>query len=130
MNSRRLVFTNETPNNVIQAQRIGADTKLEKVTIQLLEELKQYRDLEEQGLLFRLPCKVGDTVYRLVPKTYRKISQIKIVRFVVDENGFGFIGHGGLYHSCKEIGKTVFLTQSEAEEELEKSLSKLREGGE
>lgn len=28
-----------------------------------LEELKSYRDLEEQDLLVRLPCKVGDTVY-------------------------------------------------------------------
>ena len=28
-----------------------------------LEELKQYRYAEEQGLLLRLPCKVGDTVY-------------------------------------------------------------------
>ena len=30
-----------------------------------LEELKRYRDLEEQGLLLRLPCKVGDTVYAI-----------------------------------------------------------------
>lgn len=29
----------------------------------LLEELKSYKDLEEQGLLVRLPCKVGDIVY-------------------------------------------------------------------
>lgn len=28
-----------------------------------LEELKSYKDLEEQGLLVRLPCKVGDDVY-------------------------------------------------------------------
>lgn len=28
-----------------------------------LEELKSYKDLEEQGLLVRLPCKVGDTVW-------------------------------------------------------------------
>lgn len=28
-----------------------------------LKELKSYKDLEEQGLLVRLPCKVGDIVY-------------------------------------------------------------------
>ena len=28
-----------------------------------LEELKRYRDLEEQGRMLVLPCKVGDTVY-------------------------------------------------------------------
>ena len=27
------------------------------------EKLKAYEDLEEQGLLLRLPCKVGDTIY-------------------------------------------------------------------
>lgn len=29
----------------------------------LLEALGKYEDAEEQGLLLRLPCKVGDTVY-------------------------------------------------------------------
>lgn len=29
----------------------------------LLETLGKYEDAEEQGLLLRLPCKVGDTVY-------------------------------------------------------------------
>lgn len=30
-----------------------------------LDRLKEYQRLEEQGLLLRLPCKVGDTVYAL-----------------------------------------------------------------
>lgn len=34
-----------------------------KDVAELLEELKSYKDLEEQGLLVRLPCKVGDIVY-------------------------------------------------------------------
>ena len=34
-----------------------------------LEELKRYRDLEEQGLLLVLPCKVGDTVYEILEET-------------------------------------------------------------
>lgn len=31
--------------------------------VEWLEELKSYKGLEEQGLLVRLPCKVGDIVY-------------------------------------------------------------------
>ena len=31
--------------------------------LKLAERLKEYEDLEEQGLLLKLPCKVGDTVY-------------------------------------------------------------------
>lgn len=34
-----------------------------------LEELKRYRDLEEQGRLLVLPCKVGDTVYEIIEET-------------------------------------------------------------
>ena len=34
----------------------------------ILGKLAEYEDLEEQGLLLRLPCKVGDTVYRYVEK--------------------------------------------------------------
>lgn len=30
------------------------------------ERLKEYEDMEEQGLLVRLPCKVGDTIYRII----------------------------------------------------------------
>ena len=41
-------------------------------TVELLQEvsnkLAEYENLEEQGLLLRLPCKVGDKVYRYVEK--------------------------------------------------------------
>ena len=34
--------------------------------LQVYFKLKDYENLEEQGLLLRLPCKVGDKVYRYV----------------------------------------------------------------
>ena len=37
--------------------------KIRSENYKLLQELKSYKDLEEQGLLVRLPCKVGDIVY-------------------------------------------------------------------
>jgi len=47
-----------------------------------MEELKRYRDLEEQGRLLVLPCKVGDTVYEIleetVPNHYFYISEHKV----------------------------------------------------
>lgn len=33
--------------------------------LKLAEKLKEYEDLEEQGKLLKLPCAVGDTVYRI-----------------------------------------------------------------
>ena len=32
-------------------------------TIEALEKVEEYKRLEEQGLLLRLPVKIGDTVY-------------------------------------------------------------------
>ena len=32
----------------------------------IVKELKQYRDTEEQGLLLRLPCKLGSTLHDII----------------------------------------------------------------
>lgn len=53
-----------------------------KQEVDWLEELQRYRDLEEQGRLLVLPCKVGDTVYEIleetVPNHYFYISEWKV----------------------------------------------------
>ena len=84
----------------------------------LIEKLGKYEDLEEQGRLIKLLCKVGDTLYRLVPNLYREYVEIKIAQFVINENGIYFITNKGVSWSAGEIGKTVFLTKSEAEAKL------------
>ena len=81
-------------------------------------KLKEYEDLEEQGRLVILPCKVGDTLYRLVPNLYREYVEIKIAQFVINKNGIYFITDKGVSWSVDKIGKTVFLTKSEAEQKL------------
>ena len=49
---------------------------------ELREKLKYYEDLEEQGRLLVLPCRVGDTVYEIleetVPNRYFYISEWKV----------------------------------------------------
>jgi len=49
---------------------------------ELREKLKYYEDLEEQGWLLVLPCKVGDVVYEIieetVPNRYFYISEWKV----------------------------------------------------
>ena len=91
---------------------------------EIVKELKQYRDAEEQGLLLRLPCKVGDVVYQI---TRDFISEFKIKTFVCDGKSFFFYWQciKGIYvniigfHSSR-IGKDVFLTKEEAEAALAK----------
>lgn len=93
-----------------------------------LEKLADYEDLEEQGLLVRLPCKIGDTVYRvnagakqpIIPMTVSEIHFLcykneRTVRFdAIDKEYMG--------ESCyrlEDIGRIVFLTHEEAEKKLE-----------
>ena len=84
----------------------------------LLEKLGKYEDLEEQGGLLKLPCKVGDTLYRLVPNLYREYVEIKIAQFVISKSGIYFITNRGVHWNVNRIGKTVFLTREEAEARL------------
>lgn len=84
----------------------------------LIEKLGKYEDLEEQDILVKLPCKVGGTLYRLVPNLYRKYVEIKIAQFVINENGICFITNKGVSWSVDKIGKTIFLTKAEAEAKL------------
>ena len=93
--------------------------------IELLEELKEYKELEEQGLLLKLPCKVGDTVYQI---TRDFVSEYKIRNFICYDNGnivFDWKCIKGIYKNVMgfhidDIGKTVFLTKEEAEQELKR----------
>lgn len=86
------------------------------------EQLKEYQQLEEQGRLIKLPCKVRDTVYG--------ISMGKIISLTVNEISiFCLKGEKIINAKCqnddafrnyveREFGKTVFLAKSEAEEKL------------
>ena len=99
---------------------LGASSKCDNCEIMtsVCEKLGKYEDLEEQGRLVILPCKVGDTLYRLVPNLYREYVEIKIAQFVINKNGIYFITNKGVSWSVDKIGKTVFLTQDEAEQKL------------
>ena len=84
----------------------------------VIDKLAEYEGLEEQNRLIILPCKIGDTLYRLVPNLYRKYVEIKIAQFVINKNGIYFTTDKGVSGSADKIGKTVFLTKSEAEQKL------------
>ena len=98
------------------------------LTTHILQELKEYRDLEEQGLLLKLPCKIGDTVYQLI-NSY--IYEYKVIGICFD-----IFQNKWMYEVAYQIGlewfktmcdfdafgksKTVFLTKEEAEKVLER----------
>ena len=86
----------------------------------LKSKLKNYKDLEEQGLLLRLPCKVGDIIYEIHPLTSR-ITPRKIKSIVVCNCPDLTIMYKSGYDYSNvqdDFGKTVFLTKEEAEHKL------------
>lgn len=99
------------------------DGLLKPFADKILTKLAVYEDLEEQGLLVRLPCKVGDTVY--VP-TRNFVSELRITMVSVNMHGtyFSWMLNSGIYpnldgFSVNKLGKTVFLTREEAEKKLD-----------
>ena len=92
---------------------------------ELRERLKKYEDAEEQGLLVRLPCKVGDTiwltgwwdVYKWVSKLSSPIER-RIRYFSIESDGvYAHVKDGCI--NAKYFGEIVFLTKEEAEKALE-----------
>ena len=91
-----------------------------------LEELKRYRDLEEQGLLLRLPCPIGTTVYNTTwwddvqekVKVDGKTFYRTVHKHKVSKSTFSLL-------DVKDFGKTVFLTKAEAEQKIKEIESDL-----
>ena len=94
----------------------------------LREKLKYYEDAEEQGLLLRLPCKVGDKIFLDFAGFGKDIDEFTVKDFHLDcfEDGETILFCD--YESndstlsgqidVMEFGKSVFLTREEAEAKL------------
>ena len=107
-----------------------------------LEKLKSYEDLEEQGLLVRLPVKIGDDIYKIPSKTnydlnvlngYKANNRVyhqKVYSIVFSQRGWFVQCDKDSIHApnviCVDVeyGKTWFLTREEAEKKLEEMKNK------
>lgn len=83
--------------------------------ISAARKLCDYEDLEEQGLLVRLPCPIGTTVWDIYGTGIRKnvvsgIEYGKDGRWFLWANEDEWLG---------ELNVVVFLTREEAEKKLE-----------
>ena len=97
----------------------------------IIERLAEYEDLEEQGLLLRLPCKVGDIIwdndfgkpcaYRIAGFSFGEADGYIDDPVITDDIVYYYSNYNGSImgsFAVSEIGKTVFLTQAEAEQKL------------
>lgn len=103
----------------------------------ILEKLADYEDLEEQGLLVRLPVKIGDDIYKIPSKAnydlnvlngYKANNRVyhqKVYSIVFSQRGWFVQCDKDSIHVpnviCVDVeyGKTWFLTREEAEKKLE-----------
>ena len=90
----------------------------------LKKKLKEYKDLEKQGLLLRLPCKIGSIIYQPIDNQINEYYIIGL-RFDITRNKFMYEVTYNIeldwYNTTCDfdyINKTVFLTQAEAEAKL------------
>ena len=109
------------------------DGLLKPFADKILTKLAVYEDLEEQGLLVRLPCKVGDMVwelclcddenYKIFPMIVKTVSEYGTLRQAKKDitiwNIYAESDYTYMYKSFADFGKTVFSTKEEAEKKLE-----------
>lgn len=97
---------------------LGASGKCDNCenTISVCEKLGAYEDAEEQGLILRLPCKVGSNIYRITDDGV----EVAVCREMTVADKEMYIESVTLcdWISFDEIGKSVFLTRDEAEAKL------------
>lgn len=106
--------------------------------VKWLEELKSYKDLEEQGLLVRLPCKVGDTVWVVTSPInvfgydeYDGDAEYEVYESFLSSVSYYASGEQfriyakvtnsfivAYFREC-DFGESIFLTREEAEKKLE-----------
>jgi hypothetical protein len=88
----------------------------------IAEKLAEYEDLEERGLLLKLPCKIGDTIYYI-----RELQDGRDTKVIENDTVRGFaitplttymiISYGHRL-SVANFGKYIFLDMKTAENAL------------
>lgn len=92
-------------------------------------KLKEYEDLEEQGLLLKLPCKVGDE-FLIVAYRDKKIVHVKCTGYTIQCDVINKINHAYVWLDSvekesdywkvpfEEFNNQCFLTKDEVEKAL------------
>ncbi len=94
---------------VVDSDHYNENTHI-RLTGAVVDKLAEYEDLEEQGLLIKLPCKVGTDIFRIVNKRIGRGNNRKFNLTI--QRGKAQWG------DYDKFGKTAFLTREEAEKAL------------
>lgn len=115
---RVMARLSDTAIDIVNALHTISECEL----IDAVQKLAEYEDAEAQGLLVRLPCKVGDMVFYVNSFYSRIIEKYVVTGFCFYDNGCQIRccdSKGELsYFQTEFIGRTLFLTREEAEKAL------------
>ena len=88
-----------------------------------INKLAAYENLEEQGLLIKLPCKFNENTVYYIDKSknlhYGYIEEVRINEFNTKYTYINSDNEWDIQFIKGDIGKTIFLTREEAEKALE-----------
>lgn len=106
--------------SVDMSHRIDKEYWEHRQSAEYLEELKEYRKAEEQGLLLRLPVAVGEEVYCIANfgEGYEICKNYVTSYQTAPKEIGGVIARGYMGANLGIVGKTVFATREEAESAL------------
>lgn len=119
MQSKEIVDFLKKANRTGDMVEILPDSTISKDIIKYLEGLERYKIAEQQGLLVKLPCKIGDAIYRMTPETLVPITWDVIMQITICDGLI--LLHGEIISEidAAEIGKTAFLNVEDAYRKLE-----------
>lgn len=108
-----IAFINPDDAEGLYNLRDIAEHGSDELLYEIANRLAEYEDMEEQGLLLKLPCKMGDKLWIIVTKRPRVYS-----------HEFSFVKASkltwnNLQQVLKGLKKTVFTSREAAERALE-----------
>lgn len=98
----------------VYATPSGEPVKWENNRHNVLQKLADYEDLEEQGRLIKLPCKIGDKVWHISGRDIKE-DVISGIEYSYDGMFYIWSNEDTWLGGFNDI---VFLTKSEAEAKL------------
>ena len=119
----RLTFKEDGKWSLKQDENITRAREREELAQQAIDRLAEYEDMEEQGLLVRLPCKVGDRVYQVIDDctfpgdcgTKRMCKGCEYRNLFIEKNTFRLY----LLTDDGKLRRGYYRTREEAEKALE-----------
>ena len=95
-----------------------------KTVREMIKKLADYEDAEEQGLLFKLPCKVGDIVYLVdFEENSYDVAVVESIELCVVEDKFEILLNSDYEIGTYAFADYVFYSQEGAEQASKKKES-------